>query len=118
MTLQRFSHQDKLSDIIANEFNDNEIIIAQIPPGWGKSGLAYYIHEKLDTKSLILNHNRVLVDQYEDLFKDVKDVVCPRELEGTKCIYHQYTIEIPNRDAVHKYLHLHKLKIYRTILPH
>ena len=27
-----------------------------------------------------------------------------KQLEGTKCIYHQYTIEVPNRDAVHKYL--------------
>ena len=42
--------------------------------------------------------------RYNDLLKDVKEVVTPRELEGTKCIYHQYTIEIPNRDAVHKYL--------------
>jgi len=45
--------------------------------------------------------------RYNDLLKDVKDVVCPRELNGTKCIYHQYTIEIPNRDAVHKYLQEH-----------
>ncbi len=45
--------------------------------------------------------------RYNDLLKDVKDVVCPRELEGTKCIYHQYTIEVPNRDAVQKYLQEH-----------
>ena len=42
--------------------------------------------------------------RYNELLKDVAEVVVPRELDGTKCVYHQYTIEIPNRDAVHKYL--------------
>ncbi len=44
--------------------------------------------------------------RYSELLKDVKEVVVPttRELEGTKCVYHQYTIEVPNRDEVHKYL--------------
>ena len=42
--------------------------------------------------------------RYNELLKDVKEVVVPRELDGAKCVYHQYTIEIPNRDAVHKYL--------------
>jgi len=45
--------------------------------------------------------------RYNELLKDVADVVCPRELEGTNCVYHQYTIEVPNRDAVHKYLTEH-----------
>ncbi len=45
-------------------------------------------------------------NRYTELLKDVEGVVTPtdRELKGTKCIYHQYTIEVPNRDAVHKYL--------------
>ena len=42
--------------------------------------------------------------RYNELLKDVAEVVVPRELEGTDCVYHQYTIEIPNRDNVHKYL--------------
>lgn len=41
---------------------------------------------------------------YNELFADCKDVETPVELENTKCIYHQYTVKIPNRDAVHKML--------------
>jgi dTDP-4-amino-4,6-dideoxygalactose transaminase len=42
--------------------------------------------------------------RYNELLKDVDDIVTPRELENTSCIYHQYTIQVPNRDDVHKYL--------------
>ena len=41
---------------------------------------------------------------YNDLFAGHPDIVTPSELSDTYCVYHQYTIEIPNRDAVHKYL--------------
>ncbi|MGN0013900.1 MAG: DegT/DnrJ/EryC1/StrS family aminotransferase [Candidatus Gastranaerophilaceae bacterium] len=41
---------------------------------------------------------------YNELFADCKDVATPVELDNTKCIYHQYTVKIPNRDAVHKML--------------
>ncbi|MBQ2644381.1 DegT/DnrJ/EryC1/StrS family aminotransferase [bacterium] len=43
-------------------------------------------------------------EYYNELFKDCKDIVTPVELKDTKCIYHQYTVKIPNRDAVHKML--------------
>ncbi len=43
-------------------------------------------------------------EYYNELFKDCEDVVTPVELHDTKCIYHQYTVKIPNRDAVHKML--------------
>ena len=41
---------------------------------------------------------------YNELFKDVKDIETPKELDNTYCIYHQYTVKIPNRDEVHKLL--------------
>ena len=41
---------------------------------------------------------------YNELFKDVKDVETPKELDNTYCVYHQYTIKVPNRDEVHKLL--------------
>ena len=53
------------------------------------------------------NKRRANAYKYNELLKDVKEVVTPRELDGAKCVYHQYTIEIPNRDAVHKYLQEH-----------
>ena len=41
---------------------------------------------------------------YNELFKDCKDIQTPVELKDTYCVYHQYTVKIPNRDAVHKML--------------
>ena len=41
---------------------------------------------------------------YNKLFADCKDVVTPVEADNTYCVYHQYTVKIPNRDAVHKML--------------
>lgn len=42
--------------------------------------------------------------RYNELLKNVEGVVTPKELDGTTCVYHQYTIQVPNRDEVHKYL--------------
>ncbi len=39
-------------------------------------------------------------DYYNKLFADYKDIQTPVELHDTKCIYHQYTVKIPNRDKV------------------
>lgn len=42
--------------------------------------------------------------RYNELFKDCADVQTPVELDNTYCVYHQYTVKIPNRDEVHKLL--------------
>lgn len=42
--------------------------------------------------------------RYNDLFKNCADVVTPKEMDDTYCVYHQYTVKIPNRDEVHKML--------------
>lgn len=41
---------------------------------------------------------------YNELFKEQKDIITPSELDDTYCVYHQYTIKVPNRDEVHKLL--------------
>lgn len=41
---------------------------------------------------------------YNKLFADCADVQTPVELDNTYCVYHQYTVKIPNRDEVHKML--------------
>ena len=41
---------------------------------------------------------------YNELFKDCRDIETPKEIDGGYCVYHQYTIKIKNRDAVHKLL--------------
>lgn len=42
--------------------------------------------------------------RYNELFKDCPDIQTPKELVNTYCVYHQYTVKIPNRDEVHKML--------------
>jgi len=37
---------------------------------------------------------------YNELFKDVEEVITPAEMDNTLSVYHQYTIKIPARDSV------------------
>jgi dTDP-4-amino-4,6-dideoxygalactose transaminase len=39
-------------------------------------------------------------NRYNELLKGVEDVIIPGELDNTDCIYHQYTIQVPQRDQV------------------
>ena len=41
---------------------------------------------------------------YNKLFGNYADIQTPKELDNTYCVYHQYTVKIPNRDDVHKML--------------
>ena len=42
--------------------------------------------------------------RYNELFANCADIQTPKELDNTECVYHQYTVKIPNRDEVHKML--------------
>jgi dTDP-4-amino-4,6-dideoxygalactose transaminase len=42
--------------------------------------------------------------RYNELFSKCSDIQTPKEMDNTYCVYHQYTVKIPNRDAVHKML--------------
>ena len=41
---------------------------------------------------------------YNELFAGCPDIQTPTELADTYCVYHQYTVKIPNRDNIHKML--------------
>ena len=41
---------------------------------------------------------------YNELFAGCSDIQTPKELSDTYCVYHQYTVKIPNRDEIHKML--------------
>ena len=47
---------------------------------------------------------RAHAQRYNELFADCADIQTPVELDDTYCVYHQYTVKIPNRDEVHKML--------------
>lgn len=42
--------------------------------------------------------------RYNELFAQYPEIQTPKELDNTYCVYHQYTIKVPNRDEVHKIL--------------
>ena len=41
---------------------------------------------------------------YNELFSKCSLIQTPKELDGTYCVYHQYTVKVPARDDVHKML--------------
>ena len=41
---------------------------------------------------------------YNKLLAECSDIQTPQELDDTYCVYHQYTVKIPNRDNIHKML--------------
>src|SRR5574344_2932955 len=50
------------------------------------------------------NKRRENAHRYNELFANHPEIQTPKELDNTYCVYHQYTVKIPNRDAVHKML--------------
>jgi len=42
--------------------------------------------------------------RYNELFSKYSEVQTPVEVKDSYCVYHQYTVKIPNRDEVHKML--------------
>lgn len=42
--------------------------------------------------------------RYNELFANCADVQTPTEIDDSYCVYHQYTVKIPNRDNIHKML--------------
>ena len=42
---------------------------------------------------------------YNELFSGCDDIITPKELDDTYCVYHQYTVKVPNRDEIFDKLH-------------
>ncbi|MCD8377195.1 MAG: DegT/DnrJ/EryC1/StrS family aminotransferase [Candidatus Gastranaerophilales bacterium] len=42
---------------------------------------------------------------YNELFCKCSDIQTPKELDNTYCVYHQYTVKVPNRDEIFEKLH-------------
>lgn len=49
-------------------------------------------------------NRRKNANRYNELFANCADIQTPKEMDNTYCVYHQYTVKIPNRDEVHKML--------------
>lgn len=46
------------------------------------------------------SRRREIAYKYNKLLKDVTEVITPKELADTSCVYHQYTLQVPERDKV------------------
>lgn len=42
---------------------------------------------------------------YNELFASCEDIKTPTELDNTYCVYHQYTVKVPNRDEIFEKMH-------------
>ena len=48
---------------------------------------------------------RAHAETYNELFANSEDIITPMELDNTYCVYHQYTVKVPNRDEIFNMLH-------------
>lgn len=82
---KKFQYQVDLAERIVKSLDDNDIAICAIPCGYGKTGIAYWLHKIYGKRSIILNHNRILVDQYDDLYHDLDDIGCVKGKSNYPC---------------------------------
>jgi len=99
---------------------DNEELASRVIALRGHGGKVKYYHDELGVNSrldemqaAVLNVKLPHIDEwnskrrekahkYNEMFKDFQEVQTPKELNNTKCVYHQYTIKVPNRNQVQK----------------
>ena len=48
---------------------------------------------------------REIASYYNELFSSCEEVITPKELDNTYCVYHQYTVKVPNRDDIFAKMH-------------
>lgn len=48
---------------------------------------------------------REIAAYYNELFSTCEDIITPKELDNTYCVYHQYTVKVPNRDEIFEKMH-------------
>ena len=88
----------------------------------GHGGKVKYYHDELglnsrldEMQAAVLNvklphiddwnsKRKAIANRYNELFKGVDGVVTPKEIENVKCVYHQYTVRVPDRDNLQKQL--------------
>jgi len=46
------------------------------------------------------SRRREIAYKYNELLKDVDEIITPKELADTCCVYHQYTLQVPDRDII------------------
>ena len=65
---------------------------------------AALLHVKLRYLQAWTNRRRASAHLYNELLSGVAEVQCPRERQGTECVYHLYVVQAKQRDALAAYL--------------
>lgn len=67
-----------------------------------------------------VNRRRELVARYNEAFKNVKEIICPRQQEGCNNSWHLYVVQVKNRKAVYDKLksagimaNVHYIPVYK-----
>ncbi len=91
MNFEYRDYQIKLRNEIVEAFKETDNVILEAPPGWGKSAIAYLLHERLITKNQehktnILMHQKILQDQYDDFFGSCANITIMKGKSNYDCI--------------------------------
>lgn len=65
---------------------------------------AALLHVKLRHLQDWTKKRRANARLYDELLRDVAEVQCPKERQGTECVYHLYVIQAKQRDTLSKHL--------------
>lgn len=68
--LKDIPEQIEIGERVAKLLREKDVVIIDAPTGWGKTGLAYQIYKAMNCRTLVLNNNNVLVNQYIDLLEE------------------------------------------------
>lgn len=77
--------QEKIVEKIITAFNKYDNVILSAPTGAGKSFIAWFVLNELNKKSIILNHQKVLIDQYDENFGKLENVVSIKGKNNYEC---------------------------------
>lgn len=87
---KRFQKQVDIGNEIAEKLQNNDSVILCAPTGSMKSSIGRFVHEsmrKMDEthSSLVLMHQKVLIDQYDQLFSEFKDSISIKGKDNYEC---------------------------------
>lgn len=84
--LNRDISQIKIAEQVKNYFDRGiKNIIISAPTGYGKTGIAWFIHEVLNMPTTVLSHQKILQDQYDALLNNQKGFLTIKGKENYKC---------------------------------
>lgn len=71
MKIRQDPEQLKIAQQIHDAFNEGVVdIFLEAPTGYGKSGIAYFAHNLTGYSTAVLSHQKILLDQYDNLLRN------------------------------------------------